>query len=65
MQTLKKTFRCYELTPKVYYHKKIPLLIGGEEGVEHRTMSGFCVLYYITKYSSCKFSSVNGFSEIK
>lgn len=51
--------------PKVYYHKKIPLLIGGEEGVEHRTMSGFCVLYYITKYSSCKFSLVKGFSEIK
>ena len=45
--------------------KKFPLPMSGEEGIEHRTMSGFCVLNYITRYSFVKSSSVNGTSEIR
>ena len=39
--------------------------MSGEEGLGHRTMSGFCVLNYITRYSSRKFSSVKGISVMK
>ena len=46
------------------YAKKFPLPMSGEGGREQNYERVLC-LNYITRYSSCKFSSVNGFSVMK